>query len=400
MSIDKTVTVGTLALHERSGGARWRSNTRRKTLRLTGQESSPGLDGANVTAVSWRMQLFEGLLDSDAPIPVTFDEKVGLDGFYLPVGVDVTPTSVADQSMLAVDWTIDLEPVHNSTQFQTRTTGIARGGFTGEPWHAVPAEAVGYDTGSTVPGSITREGQRGDATVYRDIPAGVSPRWFCSPSDFLNIAPRIDAFSFPAVGRVIAQTGALGFTLDNGITRCIVPAGVTFQLGTWGGTAFEGSEDFTVKIGATSLGNADRHHVLRSTPDEIVMRLFYDDAPGRHEVDIAMRAGSRYVTVVVKTHTAADLKIESGTGGGVAFASNQAARANANNADGHRWAMGTAESINVPAATGITKASATSFAAWVGILHDGGAAQAGDAGIDLHDQYIEQPAVETRAVML
>jgi hypothetical protein len=137
--------------------------------------------------------------------------------------------------------------------------------------------------------------------------------------------------------------------------------------------------------------------ILRNDPEQAQIRLTYPSTPGRLTVDLLLRRGSRFVTGVIKRHSAATLGVAR-TAAETAAAVTGGLRATAADADGNRFVMGSTRNLTTTTSTAsIAKAVVTSLDFYLG--HEVGASPAsGDAAADLFAQYLHAGGETIRVV--
>jgi hypothetical protein len=120
-----------------------------------------------------------------------------------------------------------------------------------------------------------------------------------------------------------------------------------------------------------------------------IMRLVKGLSPGRASLDLTLRRGSRFVEGYLQTGTSATLAayrstLETNT----SFAASGYVTATGDDADGNRFAVGSARTFTAHTNGGVIKSSATSLDFWIGVEAGGGSAVSGDAATDLRSQYV------------
>lgn len=360
-----------------------------RSLDLEGQESYPPLTRAQVVA------RHDGInaLTPGLCIPVTFTDKPERSGYYTVKSAGSTYTEHLNERV-AADWKVSLERVgsNSETDLQSRLTGAVRlndFSLTGERWHAPPIGHYAYYTGSSNATTMTRTGADGAMTVYRSVPANVSPRWGCAPTDYLDGRVKVTTTSSQEVYGVDVPLAATGWALSNGLVNVTPGASGTLDVQAYTGGAYHSKEwNVSVAGSASSITSWDGATPLRNDPEMCIVRLTKGLSPGRATLDLTLRRGSRFVEGYLQTGSAATLAayrstLETNT----SFAASGYVTATGDDADGNRFAVGSARSFTAHANGGVLKSSATALDFWIGVAAGGGSAVSGDAATDLRNQY-------------
>lgn len=368
------------------------AGTRERTIQIDGQDYV-GWYGHDDASVRRSQEDILGL--ADQIVPVVFQNKTDQNGYYQvhDVGADVTdwPGEIRSFTWSFIlrkygpDTAVDLE---SRLGFAIRANDFA---LTGERWHAPPIGHYAYFTGSTLPGStISRTSQDGAISVYRVIPANVSPRWGCPVASYAGGRVRILTDGYERNGTVL-RANATGWELSNGLVRVTpLSSNGMLSIDSWGGTAWETKAWHIARGGATtSLGTFDQMSVTRNEPELCTIRLMKNASPGRTYVDLTLRRGSRFVEVYVQTDSATTLGAYLQT---TETASDQTATgyvvASADDADGNRFIVGSSKTVAYTTNRGLSKAAVTGLDIYIGSVVNGGSAVAGDTATALRDQYI------------
>lgn len=358
-------------------------------LDLEGQESYPPLTRAQVVA---RHDGINALIVGQC-IPVTFTDKPERNGFYKVKSAASTYTEHLNERVTA-DWKVSLERVGSDaeTDLQSRLTGAVRlndFSLTGERWHAPPIGHYGYYTGSTNPTTMTRTGADGAMTVYRGVPASVSPRWGCAPTAYLVGRVKATTTAAQEVYGVDVPLAAAGWALSNGLVNVAPSASASFDVQAYTGGGWH-SKLWNVSVAgsASSITSWDAATLLRNDPEMCIVRLIKSQNPGRATLDLTLRRGSRFVEGYLQIGTSATLaayrsSLETNT----SFAASGYVTATANDSDGNRFAVGSARTFVAHTNGGVIKSSATALDFWIGVAAGGGSAVSGDAATDLRNQY-------------
>ncbi len=381
-----TITVGRIALREvfsvsESGGEG-------RKLSVDGQEASPDLTRDELVARHDNLLALEGTV-----VPVTFTDKPERNGYYTVESVAADLTEWRGD-VVKCDWKLSLarQGTQGETDLQSRLTGAVRvnpWGLTGERWHAPPIGHYGYFTGSSNPGVLTREGEDGAILVYRQIPAGVSPRWGCDPTDYMQGRVRFVSAGMELTG-VDQECSPTDWELSNGLVN-VTPSGSgdlnvqAYTDGGWRSKLWRVFSDVS-----TQVVTWDAVNLLHNEPEAVIVRLTKSLDPGRLQLDLTLRRGSRFVEGYLHRGTAADeLKVR------LAVDENYTAPASAgyvvatdDDADGNRFIAGSASNFTPHASGGVVLASTTRLDFFLGVVAGGGSAVAGDDAEALTGQYI------------
>jgi len=381
------VQLGRIPLRETFTAAE--SGVDGRTLDLEGQESYPPLTRAQVVA---RHDGINALIPGQC-MPVTFTDKPERNGYYTVKSAGSTYTEHLNERVTA-DWKVSLDRVGSDaeTDLQSRLTGAVRlndFSLTGERWHAPPIGHYGYYTGSTNATTMTRTGADGAMTVYRGVPANVSPRWGCAPTAYLVGRVKLLTTGSQEVYGVDVPLAATGWALSNGLVNVAPGASGTLDVQAYTGGSYHSKEwNVSVAGSASSITSWDGATLLRNDPEMCILRLIKSQDPGRATLDLTLRRGSRFVEGYLQIGTAATLAayrqtLEANT----SFAASGYVTATSNDADGNRFAIGSARSFTAHTNGGVIKAAATALDFWIGVAAGGGSAVSGDAATDLRNQY-------------
>lgn len=382
------VTLGRIPLREVFAVAESGGDDR--SLDLEGQESYPPLTRAQVIA---RHDGINSLIPGQC-IPVTWTDKPERNGYYTVKSAASTYTEYRTD-MVTADWKVSLDRVgsDSETDLQSRLTGAVRlndFSLTGERWHAPPIGHYGYYTGSTNPSTMTRTSADGTITVYRGVPANISPRWGCNPTSYLTGRVRVTTTASQEVYGVDVPLAAAGWSMTNGLVNITPSASASFDVQAYTSGAYH-SKLWNVSAAGSgsSITSWDGATLLRNDPEMCILRLVKGLSPGRATLDLTLRRGSRTVEGYLQTGTAATLAayrstLETNT----SFAASGYVTATGDDADGNRFAVGSARSFTAHTNGGVIKSSATSMDFWIGVVAGGGSAVSGDAATDLRNMYV------------
>ncbi|MDX3230635.1 hypothetical protein [Streptomyces sp. ME19-01-6] len=379
LRIGRLLLRETFKASESSGDAR--------SIDIEGQESSPPLTR---TELVWRHDNLAAL-DQGGVVPLTWTDKPERN-CYATIGSITADYTEWRGDTVTSDWKIQATRLGSDTEvdLQSRLTGIVRANdfsLTGERWHAPPIGHYGYYTGASNPTTMTRTGADGAITVYRSVPAGVSPRWGCTPTNYLAGRARLTSGGTELCG-TDQSLSPTGWALTNGLVNVTAGASGTLDVQAYTGGAWHSKEwNVSVAGSASSITSWDGATLLRNEPEHVILRLTKSLSPGRATLDLALRRGSRFVEGYLQTGTSVTLAAyrsaseasTSGTG---------YVTASGDDADGNRFAIGSARTFTSHANGGVQKASTTSLDFWIGVAAGGGSAASGDAATDLRNQYL------------
>lgn len=394
-----TVQLGRTTLRETFTVAESSADSR--VLDLDGQESTPPLTRAVLVARHDNLLA----LQQGVPTAVTWTDKPERNGYYSVKGSSAALREYVNDAVTST-WKVSLERLGSSAEIdlQSRLTGVVRANdfsLTGETWHAPPIGHTTYYTGATSPSTMTRATADGTMTVYRGIPTGASPRWGCDPSLYLAGRVRInDTVAATGAGFEIDGTEqplpVAGWTMGNGLVN-IVPsasAGV-LDVQAYTGSAWH-SKLWNISVGGSNVAAWDSATILRNDPEQCVLRLTAPRSPGRATLDLTLRRGSRFVEGYLQTGAASTLAVYLRTSEtNTSAAASGYVVATGNDADGNRFAAGSARTFTAHANGGVSKATTATLDFWVGVVAAGGSAVSGDAATDLRNQYIASLAEAT-----
>ncbi|MGW3821795.1 hypothetical protein ACWEAF_05670 [Streptomyces sp. NPDC005071] len=359
--------LGRLLLRETFKAGEASSDSR--TMELEGQESSPPLTRA---ALVWRHDNLCAL-DQGCILPVTWTDKPERNGYYQVGNASADYTEYRGE-VVTSDWKVSLTRLGSDaeTDLQSRLTGVVRANdfsLAGERWHAPPIGHYGYYTGSSNPTTMTRTGLDGAMTVYRSVPANVSPRWGCAPTNYLTGRVRLTSSGAELCG-TDQSLPSTGWALTNGLVNVTTSASGTLDVQAYTDGAWR-SKLWNVSVAgsASSITSWDGATLLRNDPEQIVLRLTKSLNPGRATLDLALRRGSRFVEGYLQVGTSATLTayrstLETNT----SAAASGYVTAAADDADGSVFAIGSARSFTAHTSGGITKGSTTSLDFWIGTV--------------------------------
>lgn len=379
------------------------AGTGERTVQLTGQSftSWRGYDNNAVVRAQEDIMGLAGTITA-----VVFEDKPEHSGYYQVKDVGAEILHWPDDSIRSFNWGFILEKFgpDNAVDVEARVGTIVRANnfaLTGERWQAPPIGHYAYYTGSSAPaGTVSRTGSDGAITVYRSIPAAVNPRYGCPVGSYWAGRARVLVDGYERTG-ISIRAAATTWELNNGLVRVrpLTAAGM-LSVDSWGGSAWETKSWHIAKGGATtSLGTFDQATIIRNDFEMVTLRLVRNGTPGRTYVDLTLRRGSRFVECFIQTDSSATLGAYLET---VETASDQTASgyvvANANDADGNKYIVGSSKTVTYTANRGISKAAVTQLDVYIGSVVNGTGAAAGDAATDLRNQYIGAVSESTTVV--
>lgn len=381
-----TITVGRISLREVFAVSESGGDSRK--LSVDGQEASPDLTRAELVARHDNLLALEGTV-----VPVTFTDKPERNGYYTVESVTADLTEwVGD--VVKSDWKLSLVRLgtQGETDVQSRLTGAARSNLydlAGERWHAPSIGHYGYYTGSTNPSSMTRTGEDGAITVYREVPATFSPRWGCDPTDYMQGRVRFLSDGIELTG-VDHECSATVWQLSNGLVNVVPSASSALDVQAYTGGAWQSKLWRVFSDISTEVTSWDAVNLLHNEPEAVIVRFTKSLNPGRLHMDLTLRRGSRFVEGYLHRGTSAsELKVRLVTAENfTAPASGEYVVATNDDADGNRFIAGSASNFTPHASGGVVVTSATRLDFFLGVVAGGGSAAAGDEATVLRDQYL------------
>ncbi|MEV0220900.1 hypothetical protein [Streptomyces sp. NPDC050704] len=339
-----------------------------RTLDLEGQESNPPLTRAELV---WRHDNVTAL-ESGCVTPLTFTDKPERNAYVTVDSVSAEYTEWRND-VVTSDWKLGLTRLGSDAEvdLQSRLTGVVRVNdfaLSGERWHAPPIGHYGYQTGTTNPTTMTRTGLDGAITVYRGIPTGASPRWGCTPANYLNGRVRLTSGGTELCG-VDQSLSPTGWALTNGLVNVTQSGTGRLDVQTYTGGAWRSKVWTVYSQTGTEVLAWDGATLLRNGPEHVILRLTKGLNPGRLTLDLALRRGSRIVEGYLQRSTSADLKVTLNTAEAYTNTSAQGYLvASSDDIDGNRFACGSARTFTADANGGVIKSSTTSLDFWLGVV--------------------------------
>lgn len=359
-------------------------------LSLKGQESYGRLSLTQLRQRADEITALRGRM-----VPVTFSQKAHLDGYYWVEEASGTYEEWQPQAVAVMPWSLELTrvgygvDVDLESRLSGPTTRATDHAVTGERWHAPPVGHTGYSAGSTIPSVVTRTGSDGAMAVYRNVSAGVHPRWSSTPAGYLLGRSRfLDSLGIErqALRAPLAPTG---WQVHNGLVRVSVDAGTSaLDVACWTGGAWQ-STLWDVYYGtgpAVALGAPTALSVLRNDFERVTVRLVKALNPGRITVDLTLRRGSRFVEMYIQHQFGTTLAVQRRTAEATT-ANTGYLIATAANGAGNKIVVGSTRTFTADNVQGkISKAATAVLDAMIGA--EVGGAAAGDLGADLFKQYL------------
>lgn len=401
MSVDwGTITVGRISLRETFNVAEVGGST--PTLSVDGQEASPDLSREEL------YQLHENLLalEQGKIYPVTFEDKPERNGYYTLSSNSASVTEYRNDLILC-DWKLAFNRIgsENEIDLQSRLTGARRANdfsLTGETTHAPAQGHYGYYTGATSPSSMTRTGLDGSVTIYRNLPASVSPRWGATAADSLTGRVRLVSSGIAPAGIELDgcthSMSPTAWTLSNGLVNLTpsVSAGV-LDNASYSGTGYH-SKLWKVTVGGVAP-EWDSVSILRNDLEMVRVRLTASRNPGRVSLDLTVRRGSRLVEGRLQSGSSSTLGValvDAETN--VNTSASGYMTATSSDADGNRFVCGSARTFTGSTNGSLTKSATATLDFFLGAVVGGASAVSGDAATDLRNQYIGFMAEQTYGV--
>jgi hypothetical protein len=389
-----TLTIGALVLKETDILTdATNANTGERSVKLEGAETVSS--GATVADLEAKLEDILGLINR--AFPVTFSRKSSYNGYYM---VDDTNAEFEKwvQGPAQIRWSLSMTFIGpgNQVEFESRLASVVRANdfaLAGERWHAPAIGHYGYYVGTTSPAAVTRTGADGAMTVYRALPAGLSPRWGCTPTNYPGGRVRILQASLERAG-ISPTLTPTGWEVNNGLVRVkadtIAPTS-TLRVGVWSAGAWH-DKGWDVIIAGTTVddSNFQAAVVLRNDPEMCTVRVIAQPAVGvgRYLIDCTIRRGSRFVECYVQRPSSGGIDVRLDVAEGQTdFLATGYTMATANDADGNRFVIGSSKTVTAVTG-GISRAATLAMDFYVGCEIGGTAAVAGDTAVNMRDQYI------------
>jgi hypothetical protein len=400
MTIGRIALRETFTVSEDSGDLRTTSTEDPRTISVSGEESSPPL------TIAATIQRHDDILSMNSSLlNVTWTDKPDRNGFYMNKATSAELTNTLGSTVRSV-WKIDLSRVgsESETDIESRLTGTVRANnfsLLGERWHAPSIGHYAYYTGSSVPSTGSRASADGSITVYRGLSAGSSPRWGVSPGNFPGGRARILDGAVERAG-VNTTISASGWEIQNALVRVrpLFSTNGSLEVAAWDGSAWDTKNwNISVVAAGTIVNTWDGATILRNDYEMCVLRLIKNLSPGRANLDLTLRRGSRFVEGYLQRGDAQTMAVslnvlENATN----VASGGYVWATSNDGSGNKATAGTAHTFTPHANLGIQLAGTTALDFYLGAVVGGTGATAVDGVTVLRDQYIGALAESTLGV--
>lgn len=399
MSRYGVVTVGRLAIRENYNVSEANSDGSR-TLNLSGQESSPYVSQTDMN------RRREDILNSRGRfVAVTFSHKEQLNGYYYVTNSSCEWTHWDDHQLGALPWSMDLLRVGGATEIDLESklggslTRLNNHAIVGERTVAPPIGHTNFYSGSTIATFVDRVSADGTIRVYRSIALNTNALWSCP--ELLYGAGRcrfIDENDRERTGELFRSV-ANDWEVNNGLVRVRpLASGGVIEVAHWAGGAWR-AKNYDITYSTVSLGVVTDVSLLRNEPELVVVRLIRSLSGVRLSVDITVRRGSRNAELYVQAASSGTIKVVRSTAeastAGTGFIS-----ATANDANGHRFYMGSATTLTTDVVNGgLSKAATVTFDVVIGLVVGGGAPATGDSATNLMAQYIGAPSESVQGVV-
>jgi hypothetical protein len=255
----------------------------------------------------------------ESGVPVAWDGGPSwIPGFYRVLGATSDGArGLAPQGVY--EFTLELERVKGfaAPLFESVLLGAERLGVTTDPqpFHALPADVKGYETGVLTPDTATRVSETGDVVVFTDDTESLfdaRPQYFVPPTAWYAGAVTLTVGGALVVGRQVSNSPG-SWILSNGIIRLVGLEGGGWTTQVWdgsdwstGGDWFPGRREGTGP--SATWHPLDAPHtltVMRNTPQSVAIRLTLDAASvvsGSQfavTVDVELRRGSLIADVYI-----------------------------------------------------------------------------------------------------
>jgi hypothetical protein len=371
----------------------------RETMRFTEsayQGWSMHIEGVEVCPLLTRAEAwdrFDGVLGGQGGlIAALWEEKAERNGYYTVSSASGEVRDRKRQNITEIAWKISLQRHGPDTDvdLESRLAGAVRANdfsLTGERWSAPAIDHYAYYTGATIPSVLTRATTEGDITVYRGVPAGVSPRWGCRVEDYLRGRARVLNAGVERVGTA-HPLDASQWELSNGLVRVRpLASGGSVEVASFTGGAWR-PKAWWVDIGGVQVTSWDSASVLQNDLERCTVRLAVARSPvGRAYLDLTLRRGSRIVEGYLQRGDSGALSVYLASAETLTDSTSYVVRST-NDADGNRVIAGSARNFDAHADGGLTKTSSTAMDFWAGVVAGGDSSVSGDQAVHLQAQYI------------
>lgn len=366
------------------------ANTGVRSVRMEGAETNPGNGTGDIEGKQQDIMSLMGRV-----MPVQFQRKTSYNGFYTFVDTN-TQLEKWPEGPGQIRWSLSMEllGMDGAIDFESRLANVLRANdfsLAGERWLAPPRTHYGFQSASTVPPSISRTSTDGAIIVYRSIPAGVNPRWAVPVAGYMSGRVRVLNNGIERVGdRIPVATGT--WEMNNGLVRVKPYVGglaTSLSIAMWDGTTWR-SRDWDLRMDGTTLLQSTHLQsvtVVRNDPECASLRLVFQHPTNgtRSLVDLLLRRGSRFVEGYMQQVSAAAMSVQLDVLEAWTLSTGYGA-ATAVDANGIRWAAGSAKAFTLATNGGVSKTSTTTADFWIGAAPPTPAS--GDLVADLAQQYI------------
>lgn len=399
MAVYQTIQLDRLTMRENFSVAESSDGASRQ-LSISGRESMGSIGQRTRLQVEQRRN---DLLEmAGRLVAVNFTEKPTLNGFYY-VNSSSGKLEEWDNYWAMLDWSAELlrVGVDNEIDLESRLSGsVSRANdftLTGKRYHAPAVNSKMYWSGSTTPIYIDRVGSDGTVRVYRDLAAGIHPRWACASTDYSKGRVRfLDDNGLERVG-ISVRCAPTSWELSNSLIR-ITPGtgGIPLNVYAWEAGAWVlRTWDIQIGAGPTSIASFDSVSVLDNTFETVTIRLTKELSPGRMTVDITLRRGATVVQMYIQHQFSTTIKVRRFT---TVAGTSSPGYIYETTADGNgfRSIIGSARTFTGDTTnTGISKAATANLDVFLGVSPS---ATAGNTVADIMVQYLGFPSEVVRGV--
>jgi hypothetical protein len=371
----------------------------RETQRFTEsayQGWSMHIEGVEVCPLLTRTEVwdrFDGILGGQGGlVAALWEEKSERNGYYTISSASGEVKDRKRQGITEISWKISLQRHGPDTDvdLESRLSGAVRANdfsLTGERWSAPSIGHYAYYTGATLPSLLTRATTEGDITVYRGVPAGVSPRWGCQVEDYLRGRVRILNAGVERVGTAY-PLDAGQWELSNGLVRVRpLSSGGSVEVASFTGGAWR-PKAWWVDIGGVQVTDWDSASVLQNDLERCTIRLAVARSPvGRAYLDLTLRRGSRIVEGYLQRGDSGNLSVYLASAESMTDSTSYVVATSADG-DGNKAIAGSARNFDPHADGGLTRTLNAAMDFWLGVVAGGDSAVSGDQATHLRDQFI------------
>ncbi len=352
-------------------------------------------------------------------IPITYSTDANLDGFYLldSVDMDISARQTSQQGVGYVPFRLAVTRIgsYAQTELQSLLTMVdaAEDFATSESfWWAPSIGAQAVDAGGATPVIVSRDGEDGTMSIATDMVKGTNPSWSIPVADYYDGAAELWAGD-----RLRTGTDMPMDPTDWYITNSLMEVRPDDYQGTSSGeievrfhdgTSWGSWVQFFINWSASNkVPSWNYVSIVRNSAAAVTIRLVRDaaEAPfsttAKHELDITLRRGGRFISCVYKfTGAAEDHALEmdgsdtvTRPGGGTAsyvLADTLVS--------GDQIIYGCPRDFTLATREISLDVAAKSMPFWIGAAVDDAANGTGNGPADLAEQYVGQVAESVRAV--